>query len=152
MKIYKLLKRSMLTGLCLLALSAVANGTAVQVSSAGAMAIISSKSSTIPIRFARGTISATVTGKLAGFDSEQSYSIVVGKGQTMTVEQLNAGNKRTTLWLTDPKGEDVSDADLSCNNKKKVSPTIAGTYTIKVIECMKADPWKGRYTLKVTVR
>lgn len=52
---------------------------------------------------------------LAGFDSEQSYSIVVGKGQTMTVEQLNAGNKRTTLWLTDPKGEDVSDADLNAS-------------------------------------
>lgn len=109
-------------------------------------------SAVIPIKFARGATSATITGKFSGFDSEQTYSIAVGKGQTMTVEQVKAGNKRTTIWLTEPKGGDASDADLSCNNQKKVSPTIAGTYTIKVSECMKADPWKGSYTLKVTVK
>lgn len=104
------------------------------------------------IKFAKGATSAIVTGKLSGFDDEKTYSIAVGKGQAMSVEQVNPGDKRTTIWLTDPKGGDASDADLSCNNKKQVSPTLAGTYTIKVSECMKADPWRGRYTLRVTVK
>lgn len=106
----------------------------------------------IPIKFARGAVTATVTGNFTGFDSQQTYSIAVRKGQTMNVEQVNPGNRRTTIWITDPKGADASDADLSCNNKKRVSPTLAGTYLIKVSECMKADPWKGSYTLKVTVK
>ncbi|MFI0399120.1 MAG: hypothetical protein ACH34X_08575 [Thiolinea sp.] len=105
-----------------------------------------------PIKFAKGATSATVTGKLSGFDDEKTYSIAVGKGQDISVEQVSPGDKRTTIWLTDPKGSDASDADLSCNNKKQVSPTLAGTYTIKVSECMKADPWKVTYTLKITVK
>lgn len=105
-----------------------------------------------PIKFARGATTATVTGKLSGFNEEQQYSIAVKKGQTLKVEQINPDNKRTTIWLTDPKGGDASDADLSCNNKKQIEPTIAGTYLIKVSECMKADPWKGRYQLKITVK
>ena len=105
-----------------------------------------------PIKFAKGASSITVTGKLSGFNEEKTYSIVVGKGQSMTVEQVNPGERRTTIWLTDPKGGDASDADLSCNNKKQVKPTLAGTYLIKVSECMKADPWKGSYTLKITVK
>lgn len=105
-----------------------------------------------PIKFARGATSAIVKGKLSGFKEEQQYSIVVKKGQTLKIEQVNPANKRTTIWLTDPKGSDASDADLSCNNKKQVAPTIAGTYLIKVSECMKADPWKGSYQLKITVK
>jgi hypothetical protein len=104
------------------------------------------------IKFAKGAVSVTVTGKLADFDSEKSYVIGVGKGQTMTVEQVKAGNKRVTLGITAPNGEDASDMDLSCNSSKKVSPTMAGDYTINVRECMKADPWKGSYSLKVTVK
>jgi hypothetical protein len=104
------------------------------------------------IKFAKRAISATVTGKLTGFDSEQRYVIAVGKGQTMTVEQLNPANQRTTLGITAPNGTDVSDMDLSCNNRKQVSPTSAGDYTISVSECMKADEWNGSYSLKVTVK
>lgn len=105
-----------------------------------------------PIKFAKGATSAIVTGKLSGFDDEKTYSIAVGKGQAMSVEQVNPGDKRTSIWLTDPKGGDASDADLSCNNKKQVKPTLAGTYIIKVSECMKADPWKGIYAIKVTMK
>lgn len=104
------------------------------------------------IKFAKGAVSTTVSGKFSGFDDQKSYVIGVGKGQTMTVEQVKAGNKRVTLGITAPNGEDVSDMDLSCNNSKKVSPTVAGNYTINVRECMKADPWKGSYSLKVTVK
>lgn len=106
----------------------------------------------IPIKFARGATTAAVKGTFSGFNQEQQYSIEVNKGQSMTVEQVNPGDQRTTIWLTDPKGEDASDADLSCNNKKQVKPTLAGTYVISVSECMKADPWKGAYTIKVTVK
>ena len=105
-----------------------------------------------PIKFARGASSALVKGTLSGFGSEQVYSIAVRQGQVMRVEQLNSGHQPTSLWLTDPQGEDASDADLSCNNKKRVSPTLAGTYIIRVSECMKADPWKGTYVLKITVK
>jgi hypothetical protein len=104
------------------------------------------------IKFARGAVSATVTGKLADFDGEKNYVIGVGKGQTMTVEQVKAGSKPVTLGITAPNGEDASDMDLSCNGSKKVSPTMAGDYTINVHECTKADPWKGSYALKVTVK
>lgn len=103
------------------------------------------------IKFARGATSVKVTGKLANFESEQRYVIEVGKGQSMSIEQVNPADKRVTLGITAPNGEDASDMDLSCNNKKTVSPTQAGDYTITVHECMKADPWKGSYTLKVTV-
>lgn len=104
------------------------------------------------IKFAKGASSATVTGKLGSFEDEKNYVIAVGKGQSMTVEQVKPGNKRVTLAITAPGGEDASDADLSCNNSKKVSPTVAGDYTIDIRECMKADEWKGSYTLKVTVK
>lgn len=104
------------------------------------------------IQFARGASSATVTGKLNGFDDEKNYVIAVGKGQSMTVEQVNPADKRVTLGLTAPNGEDASDMDLSCNNKKAVSPTLAGDYSITVHECMKVDEWKGNFKLKVTVK
>lgn len=104
------------------------------------------------IKFARGAVSATVTGKLADFDGEKNYVIGVGKGQTMTVEQVKAGSNPVTLGITAPNGEDASDMDLSCNGSKKVSPTMAGDYTINVHECTKADPWKGSYKLKITVK
>ena len=112
----------------------------------------SATSAVEPIKFAKGATTVTVTGKLSGFNEEKTYSIAVNKGQSMRVEQVNPGDKRTTIWLTDPKGGDASDADLSCNNKKQVSPTLVGTYIIKVSECMKADPWKGSYTLKISVK
>lgn len=112
----------------------------------------SAKPKITPIKFGRGATSATVTGKFSGFNEEHQYSIAVNKGQSMTVAQVNPADKRTTIWLTDPQGGDASDADLSCNNNKQVKPTLAGTYLINVSECMKADPWKGSYTLKVTVK
>ena len=104
------------------------------------------------IKFARNATNAVVTGKLTGFKVEQTYVIEVGKGQSMQVEQLNPANKRVTLSITAPNGEDASDMDLSCNNKKSVNPTLSGDYVIKVVECQKADPWKGSYRLKLSVK
>jgi hypothetical protein len=105
------------------------------------------------IKFAKGASSATVTGKLADFDSEQNYVIGVGKGQTMTVEQLDkkSGGK-ISIYITDPKGENANDMDLSCHSNATIKPTLAGDYKIQVVECKKADPWKGKFAFKVTVK
>lgn len=105
------------------------------------------------IKFARGAYSAIVTGKLTGFSSEQNYVISVGKGQTMMVKQIDRkGGKYVSVYLTDPNGDDANDLDASCHSEAKVSPSMAGDYVIKVVECQKADPWKGSYSLKVTVK
>lgn len=105
-----------------------------------------------PIKFARGAFSTIVTGKLANFDSEQNYTIEVGKGQSMTIKQVDSTGNPVSIYLTDPKGGDANDLDLSCHSNATVSPTKAGIYAIKVVECKKADPWKGSYSLKVTVK
>lgn len=105
------------------------------------------------IKFARGASSAIVSGSLSSFDSEQNYLIGVGKGQTMTVEQL--GNKSAgsvSIYVTDPTGENANDMDLSCHSNATVAPTVAGDYKIQVVECQKADPWKGKFSFKVTVK
>lgn len=106
----------------------------------------------IRVKFAPNATSAVVTGKLSNYKGQQTYLLEVRKGQTLQVEQLNPGNKRVTLGITAPNGEDASDMDLSCNNKKTVKPTLAGDYVISVHECMKADEWKGNFKLKITVK
>ncbi len=71
----------------------------------------------------------------------------------MTVEQL--GNKSAgsvSIYVTDPTGENANDMDLSCHSNATVAPTVAGDYKIQVVECQKADPWKGSFKLKVTVK
>ncbi|MBL4870580.1 MAG: hypothetical protein JKX72_06465 [Robiginitomaculum sp.] len=104
------------------------------------------------IVFQPGAVSANVTGKMEGFDQELSYVIQVNGGQTMSIEQVDAGEHRITLKIIDPLGADVTDMDLGCNGSKTISPTVAGDYNIRVWECMKADPWNGEFTLAVTVK
>lgn len=104
------------------------------------------------IKFAKGAVSATVSGTLNNFDSEQVYVIAVNKGQTLTVEQTNQNAHYTSIYLTDPQGEDAGDLAADCHNRRKIEPTLAGDYTIRVVECLKADPWKGKYSIKVTVK
>ena len=104
------------------------------------------------IKFARGAVSATVTGKLSGFDDEKSYVLGVGKGQKLTVEQVNDDANYTTVGVVAPNGEEAGDMVANCNNHREIPKTSAGDYTIRVTECMKADPWKGSFKLKVTVK
>jgi hypothetical protein len=105
------------------------------------------------IKFARGAFSALVTGKLDGFASEKNYLIGVGKGQTLTIEQIDMqGSQYISAYLTAPNGQTANDMDASCHSRATVSPTVAGDYEIKVVECQKADPWKGNFSLKVTVK
>ena len=105
------------------------------------------------IKFARGAYSAIVTGKQNGFKSEEFYIIRVGKEQTMNIEQIDRKDSQyVSVYITAPNGNNANDMDASCHSQATVSPTIAGDYKIKVVECNKADPWKGRYKLKVTVK
>lgn len=105
------------------------------------------------IQFAPGASSAMVSGSMTGFDSEDNYVINVNAGQTMNIQQVGMQNNQyVSLYLTAPNGADANDMDLSCHSKATVSPTMAGDYKIKVVECKKADPWKGNYQLKVIVQ
>lgn len=101
------------------------------------------------IKFARGAVSASVTGKLRGYSDHKTYVIKVRAGQTLRTQQT--GKNYITISIKDPNGEDVSDSDASCNNRKEVAPTVAGDYTLTVVECQKADAWRGTFRFRVTV-
>ena len=103
------------------------------------------------IRFARNATSAVVKGVLRGFESEKMYVLRVLEGQTMTIKQLENDTRLITLMVIDPSGEYVGDSDASCNRTKRITPTMAGDYKIRVLECRKAEPWRGTFHLKVKV-
>ena len=107
---------------------------------------------TTRIKFRRGAIHADVSGTLNSFRSKRVFVIKVRNGQTLRTEQLGSASRRITIFVKDATGTEVGDADASCNDRKEVSPTVAGDYTIEVVECQKADPWRGRFTFRVTVR
>jgi hypothetical protein len=104
------------------------------------------------IKFRRGAVHADVSGTLNGIKSTRSFVIKVRAGQTLRTEQRDDSPRRITIFVKDPAGNDVGDSDASCNNRREVSPTEAGDYRIDVVECLKADPWRGRFTFRVTVR
>ncbi|MBX3243245.1 MAG: hypothetical protein KF685_02110 [Acidobacteria bacterium] len=106
------------------------------------------------IKFKRGAISADATGKLSGYDDKKAFVIKVNEGQTLSTEQIRAesSSRYITILITDPNGELVGDSDASCNNRREIAPTVAGDYRIEVVECQKADPWRGKFKFRVTVR
>lgn len=106
------------------------------------------------IRFKRVAVSAVVTGKLSGYDDKKTFVIRVNAGQTLSTEQIRGAtsNRYITILITGPNGEPVGDSDASCNNRREITPTVAGDYRIEVVECQKADPWRGNFKFRVTVR
>ena len=104
------------------------------------------------IDFRRGAVSASVSGTLNSYRSKRTYVIRVRDGQTLSTRQVGGSNRPITIFIKDPDGNEVGDSDASCNNRKEITPTVAGDYRIEVIECRKADPWRGRFTFRVTVR
>jgi hypothetical protein len=116
---------------------------------AGASTVFGQKATRI--RFARGATRATVTGTLKGYRDEKVFVIRVRSGQTLGTEQVGDDN-HITIYIKGPNGEDVGDSDASCNNRRLIEPTAAGDYRITVVECRKADPWRGRFRFRVTVR
>jgi hypothetical protein len=105
------------------------------------------------IKFSRGAVRANVSGTLSSFRTRRSFVIRVREGQTLRTEQIGGGSSRPiTIFVKGPDGNEAGDSDASCNNRREISPTTAGDYTIEVVECRKADPWRGRFTFRVTVR
>ena len=102
------------------------------------------------IQFAHGATSKVVSGTLNGYKDKRNFVIRVRAGQTLHTEQV--GNHSITIFIADPSGQDTDDSDASCNNRREVTPTVAGDYHIQVVECMKADRWKGTFKFRVTVR
>ncbi len=109
----------------------------------------------VRVKFAKDATTAIATGSLKGYKSKAVVFVIrVKAGQTLTVEQLLPRNstKSITLGITNPSGEDVTDAEANCNNNKTVENTAAGDYRIEVIECAKADAWSGSFKIRFTVK
>ena len=104
------------------------------------------------IKFARGATSAVASGNLNSYRGTKSFVIRVRAGQTLRTSQIRSAANPVTVYIKDPSGEDVGDSDASCNNRREISPTTAGDYRIEVVECRKADPWRGSFRIRVTVR
>jgi hypothetical protein len=103
------------------------------------------------ITFARRATTAVASGTLNGYRSSKTYVIRVREGQTLRTEQF--GDRHDiTIYIKNPSGENVGDSDASCNNRREITPTEAGDYKIRVVECQKADPWRGTFRFRVTVR
>ena len=106
------------------------------------------------IVFEKAATQAIAKGSLKNYDDAKTFTIETRAGQTLRTEQTKAGNslKYITVEITDPSGNAVGDSDASCNNRKEITPTVAGDYKIKVTECRKADAWSGDFRLKVSVK
>ncbi len=103
------------------------------------------------IKFARGATSAVVTGNLSGYKSKRTFVIKVRAGQKLTTAQV--GSNAITVDIKPPAGSTWEpDMAADCHNRHEVEPTDAGDYILTVTECQKADPWRGKFRLRVTVR
>ncbi|MBP9665360.1 MAG: hypothetical protein KBD94_12140 [Pyrinomonadaceae bacterium] len=104
------------------------------------------------IAFKRGARSAVVSGTMSSYRSARTYVIRVRKGQRLTTEPIGETNP-VSIWITSPDGSSFGDdLDLSCHSRREVFPAARGDYILKVQECQKADPWRGRFRFRVTVR
>lgn len=102
------------------------------------------------IKFARGATEKTVSGTLSSWKAKRTFVIRVRKGQVLTTE--NTGDNSITISVTPPKGSHYEqDMAADCHDRNEVDPTAAGDYIITVVECMKADPWKGQFKFLITV-
>ena len=103
------------------------------------------------IKFKRGATSAVVSGSLRSYKSHRTYVIRVRAGQTLSTKSV--GSHYITIDITAPPGSTYEpDLAADCHDRHEVTPTAAGDYTIRVTECLKADPWRGRFKLRVKVR
>ena len=106
------------------------------------------------IEFYKDSTSAVVSSSLRNYKDRKVFVIKVRPGQTLKTEQVKSDSAAhsITVLIKNPSGKVVGDADASCNNRKEITPTVAGDYTITIYECQKADAWRGRFRLKVTVK
>lgn len=115
---------------------------------------ISVSAKPIRINFKRGATRTVVSHRLNGYRDKVEYVIRLREGQTLTLEGngKNHGRRYVTLGIVSPSGGDATDSDASCNGNKRIAPTEAGDYKITVVECRKADPWRGNFFMTITAR
>ncbi len=116
----------------------------------GAAAGTASAQRATRVHFARGTHSAVVTGYLSSYKSHRDFLIRVRSGQTMKIETIDGS---VSTFLSGPPGSNYEqDMAADCHSYADVEKTDAGDYKLSVVECQKADPWRGKFKVKITVR
>ncbi len=105
------------------------------------------------IKFKKGATSTIVTGSLKNYQDKLRYVINLRAGQTFEIEQIGkTGNHYVSVYVTALKGEDDGGLDASCHSNYRLDKTVAGDHKFEVVECQKADEWKGTFKLKITVK
>ena len=103
------------------------------------------------VNFRRGTHSTVITGYLSGYKSSKVFVIRVRARQRMTIEAI--GNRIVSTLLEGPPGSNYEqDMAADCHSHAEAEPTDAGDYKLTVAECQKADPFKGTFRVRITVR
>src|SRR5215213_5398552 len=74
------------------------------------------------ITLGRGATTTIVTGALKGYKDRKVYLLRVRDGQTLSTEQVSSPSSLhyITVGIDSPSGEEISDADASCNNRQEV--------------------------------
>ena len=105
------------------------------------------------IRFKPGATTASVTGRLNGWNDKAQYVIRLRAGQTMNLSvEGKCDDCHPDVTVKSPAGaNDTADADM-CQCRVEVSNTTAGDYLITVGENRKGEHWKGAFVLSVEVR
>ena len=101
------------------------------------------------ITFKRGATSSVITGTLSGYKGSRVFLVRVRDGQTLKVEAIK---KAVSVWIKVPPGSVEQDLVADCHGNSEITPTTKGDYRLTVQECAKADPWKGTFKIKVTVK
>ena len=101
------------------------------------------------ITFKRGATSSVITGTLSGYKGSRVFLVRVRDGQTLKVEAIK---KAVSVWIKVPPGSVEQDLAADCHGNSEITPTTKGDYRLMVQECAKADPWKGTFKIKVTVK
>ncbi len=101
------------------------------------------------VRFKRGATSATVRGRLTGWNDIARYVVRVRPHQHMHVSVDSADLGNPQIDVTFPSGRSM-DRDMQGTQFDEES-TEAGDYRIDVYEGRKADPSRGTFTLTIEV-
>lgn len=100
------------------------------------------------VYFKRGATAAIVVGYLKSYKSSKTFVVRLRKGQRLKV----SADRSVTLAVLNPSGEDIMDRAANCNGTADYELTESGDYKILVVECRKADAWRGNFRLKISAK